>query len=221
MSVSSEFHRPNARRETRLTNPVTNPTLVTDPAPVVFSFGRVTWKGSETAGDNGVFAAALISSQSARRPTGNETARYPGRFPDDLFFACPSVDRSFAIVTKPLAVVFYERLLPGSRIANRLADLGWRVAEAKQAGDIVGLVRSERPLVVVAELQLRTGDLCSVISELKLAPETEHVPVLGYGDPKNQRLADAALAAGARLVVAEAGVCDQLPQLLDHVLAVE
>jgi len=124
-------------------------------------------------------------------------------------------------VTKPLAVVFYERLLPGSRIANRLADLGWRVAEAKQAADIVPLVRSERPLVVVAELELRSGDLCPIIAELKRTPETEHVPFLGYGDPKNQRLVDAALAAGARLIVGEAGVCDQLPQLLDHVLAVE
>ena len=130
-------------------------------------------------------------------------------------------ERSVGWVTKPLAVVFYERLLPGSRVSNRLADLGWRVSEAKAASDIVHLVRTERALVVVAELELRSGDLCPVIAELKASPETEHVPVLGYSNPNNRRLSDAALAAGARLVVAEAGVCDQLPQLLEHVLAVE
>ena len=122
---------------------------------------------------------------------------------------------------KPLAVVFYERLLPGSRVANRLADLGWRVTEAKVPADIVPLVRSERPLLVVAELALRNGDLCAVIAELKRNPETQHVPVLGFVDPKNRQVSDAALAAGAKLVVGDAGIFDQLPQLLDHVLAVE
>lgn len=124
-------------------------------------------------------------------------------------------------VTKPLAVVFYQRLLPGSRVVNRLADLGWRVAEASDPADIPSLVRSEHPLLVIAELELRSGDLCPIIAELTQSPDTLHVPILGYGDPKNQRLSDAALAAGARLVVGEAGVCEQLPQLLEHVLAVE
>jgi hypothetical protein len=45
--------------------------------------------------------------------------------------------------------------------------------------------------------------------------------VLGYGDPKNQKLVDAAVKAGARLVAAETGILDQLPQLLEHVLAVD
>lgn len=124
-------------------------------------------------------------------------------------------------MTKPVAVVFYERLLPGSRVVNRLADLGWRVIEANQPTDILALVRSEHPLLVIAELEAQSGDLCPVIAELSQSPDTEHVPILGYGDPKNQRLSDAALAAGARLVVAEAGVCEQLPQLLEHALAVE
>jgi len=124
-------------------------------------------------------------------------------------------------VTKPLAIVFYERLMPGSRIATKLADLGWRVTEAKSASEIVSLVRQEHPLLVVAELAAKRGDLCAVIAELKRTPETEHVPVLGFIDLKNQELADAALAAGAKLVVGEVGIIDQLPQLLDHVLAVE
>lgn len=124
-------------------------------------------------------------------------------------------------VTKPLAIVFYEKLLPGSRIANRLADLGWRVAEAKLASDLFPMVRDQKPVLVVAELALRTGDLCPVIQQLRGTEGTAHVPVLAYGDPKNTRLVDAAVAAGARLVAAEAGILDQLPQLLEHVLEVE
>lgn len=124
-------------------------------------------------------------------------------------------------MTKPLAIVFYERLLPGSRVVNRLADLGWRVVEAKRPDDIVGLVQAEHPLLVITELELKSGDLCPIITELSQSPETGHVPIIGYGDPKNQKLVDAALAAGARLVVAEAGVCEQLPQLLEQALTVE
>jgi hypothetical protein len=45
---------------------------------------------------------------------------------------------------------------------------------------------------------------------------------LGFCDPKKHRkLADAAVAAGANMVAAEKGILDQLPRLLDHVLAVE
>jgi len=124
-------------------------------------------------------------------------------------------------VTKPLAIVFYEKLLPGSRIGHQLADLGWRVLEVKLASDLLPQVRSQRPVLIVAEVALRTGDLLPVIAELKRLPETSHVPILGYGDPKNQKLVDAALLAGVRLMAAEAGLFDQLPQLLEHVLAVD
>jgi len=82
-------------------------------------------------------------------------------------------------------------------------------------------VRTQKPVVVVAELALRAGDLCPVITELKNDPETRHVPVLGYGDPKNRKLGEAAVKAGVGLVAAEAGILDQLPQLLDHVLALD
>lgn len=135
--------------------------------------------------------------------------------------ASPGRTSTLNAVTKPLAVVFYERLLPGSRVANRLSDLGWRVAEAKRPADIVTLARDERALVVIAEFASRSDEVCRAVTELKRTSETEHVPVLGYGDPAATKLSDAALAAGVSLVVAEAGLFDQLPQLLDHVLAVD
>ncbi len=124
-------------------------------------------------------------------------------------------------VTKPLAIVFYEKLLPGSRLAFRLADLGWRVSEVKLATQLVAEVRAQRPVVVLMELALRTGDSCPVITDLKRDPDIRHVPVLGFGDPKNKKLSEAAIAAGAGLVAAEAGLLEQLPRLLDHLLAVE
>lgn len=124
-------------------------------------------------------------------------------------------------MTQPLAIVFYESLLPGRQVVNKLTDLGYRVHTVQVASSVLETVRREKPIVLVADLALRHGDFCGVIAQLKQDPETAHVPVLGFTNTKNTRLVDAAVAAGAKLVAADTGVLDQLPQLLDHVLAVE
>ncbi len=124
-------------------------------------------------------------------------------------------------MTKPLAIVFHETLLPGSQIANRLTDLGWRVITVNIAANVLGLVRQEKPMLLIAELALRHGDFCGVIQELKTDPEITHIPVLGYTGLRQQKLRNDAVAAGARLVAADTAILEQLPQLLDHALAVE
>lgn len=124
-------------------------------------------------------------------------------------------------MTQPLALVFYEKLLPGSRLAGKLGDLGWRVVEVKPASGLVAQVRTHKPLVLIADLALRQGDLLPVIRELRADPDTAHVPVLGYASADKAGLVETALQAGVNLVAAEAGIIDQLPQLLDHVLAVD
>ena len=124
-------------------------------------------------------------------------------------------------MTKPLAVVFYESILPGSQLANKLADLGWRVLTNGRAADIAELVRKEKPMVVIAELALRQGDFSAVIVELKRDPAVAHIPVIGYTAVKNQKVQDAAVKAGAKLVAADSAILDQLPHLLEHALSVE
>jgi CheY-like chemotaxis protein len=124
-------------------------------------------------------------------------------------------------VTQPLALLFYEALMPGSQLVNRLTDLGYRVQTVQVAASVHEMVRREKPLVLIADLVLRHGDFCGVIAELKHDPETRHVPVLGFTDLRNQILVEAAVKAGAKLVADGSGILEQLPQLLDHVLAVE
>lgn len=124
-------------------------------------------------------------------------------------------------MTKPLAIVFHETLLPGSQIANRLTDQGWRVKTVNIAANVLDLVRREKPMLLVAELALRHGDFCGVIQDLKRDPAIAHVPVIGYTAEKNQKLQDDAVASGAKLVAADSAVLDHLPQLLEQALAVE
>lgn len=124
-------------------------------------------------------------------------------------------------MTKPLAIVFHESLLPGSQISNRLSDLGWRVQTVTVAAAVPDMVRREMPMLLIAELALRHGDFCGVIAELKQDPAIAHVPVIGFTPQKNQKLQDDAVAAGARLVAANSAILEQLPQLLEYALAVE
>ncbi|MFM7101997.1 MAG: hypothetical protein ACKO3N_12590 [Verrucomicrobiota bacterium] len=124
-------------------------------------------------------------------------------------------------MTRPLALVFYEKLLPGSRVAGKLGDLGWRVAEVRPATQLVAQARAQRPLVLVAELTLRPDDLLPFIRDLRAAPDTAHLPVLAFAADGPPGRVEAALAAGVNLVAAEAGIIDQLPQLLEQVLAVD
>ncbi len=124
-------------------------------------------------------------------------------------------------MTKPLAIVFHETLLPGSQIANRLTDQGWRVQTVSIAANVLDLIRREKPMLLVAQLALRHGDFCGVIRELKRDPDVAHVPVIGYTGVRNKKLQEDAVAAGARLVAADSAVLDQLPQLLEQALVVE
>ena len=44
---------------------------------------------------------------------------------------------------QPLAIVFYERLMPGSQLVNRLQDLNYRVLALNNAARLVATVQRE------------------------------------------------------------------------------
>jgi CheY-like chemotaxis protein len=119
-------------------------------------------------------------------------------------------------MSKPLALVCYSNLLPGSQIANRLLDLGYSV-QTVQAGELDATAERDRPMLVVAEVA-RVVDVCSVISKLKANPHTQHIPVLAFSETA---LLAQARQAGASLVASSNAILAQLPQLLEQVLQVE
>ena len=58
-----------------------------------------------------------------------------------------------ARMTEPLALVFYEKLMPGSQIVNRLQDLKYRVQTIGDAASLVEAGEHAKPLLVVADLE--------------------------------------------------------------------
>jgi len=124
-------------------------------------------------------------------------------------------------MTKPLAFVVYENLMPGSKLVNRLQDLGYRVQTLSDAGTLVELAQKETPLVVLLDLYAPQVDTCAVIRLMKSTPATSHIPVVAYAGAKQANLRSAAQEAGAVLVASDEAIITQLPQLLEHALRVD
>lgn len=123
-------------------------------------------------------------------------------------------------MTQPLALVCYEKLLPGSQLVNRLQDLGYRVQVLTGLSDLIEEARRARPMVAVLDLVWRETDPCTAIAGLRGHAETAHIPVVAFVDPRQRQLQEAAVSAGATLVASESGLLAQLPQLLEQALEV-
>lgn len=121
-------------------------------------------------------------------------------------------------MTKPLALLFYEQLLPGSQLINKLQDLGYRVQVIQDADLLADTADREKPMVIVSDLRVRRGDILKSIRLIKGGQETAHIPVLGFHSDHSESFLETAKQAGVALVASDAFIPDQLPQLLEHVL---
>lgn len=123
-------------------------------------------------------------------------------------------------MTQPLALVLYERLLPGTQLVNRLQDLGYRV-QAGHNPELLGtLAEQEKPLLVFADLESTRNNIPDIIARLKQTPATKHLPVIAFAREECTELQEAARAAGA-LVTGDAAILVHLPQLLEQALQVD
>jgi two-component system, cell cycle response regulator DivK len=124
-------------------------------------------------------------------------------------------------MTKPLALVFYERLMPGSQLVNRLQDIGYRVTSLTDPGALAPTAEKEMPMVVLTDLTSAKGKVTDAIRQLRAAPATQHIPVIAFTERTNKSGQDEAVAAGAKLVAIDEALLPQLPRLLEQALEVD
>jgi CheY-like chemotaxis protein len=123
-------------------------------------------------------------------------------------------------VTKPLALMAHERVLPGGQLVNRLQDMGYRVTTTHLAG-LTEVCHAEKPLLVIVDLMPRESDAVSVVERLKSNPETNHLPVIAYAPEKESGLIDSARKAGATLVVTDTAITTHLDRFLQQALQLD
>lgn len=118
---------------------------------------------------------------------------------------------------QPLAIVFYERLMPGSQLVNRLQDLNYRVLAVNNPALLAATVRRESPLLVFVDLEAR-GDIPGAIAKIRAEAATNHVPVIAFATDKKTDLLATAQTAGANLTVGESALSGHLETLLEQAL---
>jgi PleD family two-component response regulator len=123
-------------------------------------------------------------------------------------------------MSKPLAIVYYENLIPGTQLANQLIDLGYRVQVIQDLLGLTETCQQEKPLVVIAEIA-PGGPACSYVARLRQEPSTQHIPVLGYSPAQDAALLAQAREAGVTLLAGHSAIAEHLPRLLDQVLQIE
>ena len=121
---------------------------------------------------------------------------------------------------KPLALIFYERLLPGSQLGNRLTDMGYRVQVLEEASLISQSAREQMPIILLVDLVTKRASICEIIKEVRRNETTSHLPIIGFAPQTNTKVHDEAVKAGATLVAADDALLPQLPHLLEQALEV-
>ena len=124
-------------------------------------------------------------------------------------------------MTEPLAMLLYERVLPGGQLIHRLQDLGYRVQVASGPDTLVDQAQQDTPLVLIADVETRTDQVCAAIRRLKQHAPTSHIPVIAVVAGSRPGPEDAARGAGAEMVVTDAAILAHLRPLLDQALRVD
>ena len=119
-------------------------------------------------------------------------------------------------MTQPLALVVYEKLLPGTQLVNRLQDQNYRVLAVTDAESLTACAEQEKPLFVLADLGSSRNNVCGAISRLRQNPATNHIPVIAFAPDDAADLQAAAREAGATLVASEAAILNHLSQFLEQ-----
>lgn len=121
---------------------------------------------------------------------------------------------------EPLALLVYERLLPGGQLVNQLQDRGYRVHTLSDPSKLAMTAETEKPMLVVVDVSAQTDKIFSEITRLKSSGSTSHIPVIAVAPANNGELQERARTAGAKLVVSDNAIVAHLDQFLEQALEV-
>jgi CheY-like chemotaxis protein len=123
-------------------------------------------------------------------------------------------------MTKPLALLCYEKLMPGVQLKTRLEQLGYRVQTLSDVRELPESAETAGPMLVIVDLFSRQNPVPASIGRLRQNPVTNHLPVIAFASDRDEKQQKAALEAGATLVAGETAMLMHLEPLLDQALLV-
>lgn len=121
----------------------------------------------------------------------------------------------------PLALLLHEKLMPGSQLVSKFETLDFRVATIAEPAELAPTALRLMPMLVVADLTSRRGDVLSAIGEMLRQGATSHVPVIAYAAREEDKVREAAERAGVRILATDATIVQHLPQFVEAALHLE
>ena|SRR5688572_32739550 len=122
---------------------------------------------------------------------------------------------------EPLALLLYEKLIPGGQLVNQLQDRGYRVQTLSDPNSLLSAAETHKPMLALIDLAANAEQVCSEIARLKSNGSTSHIPVIAMAPGANEELHERARSAGAKLVVSDSAILAHLDQFLDQALQLD
>jgi CheY-like chemotaxis protein len=122
-------------------------------------------------------------------------------------------------VTQPLALVYFQRPLPGNQLVNRLQDLNYRVRSVGSAAELATQSKATGVMLVLADVEGAGLELIQKFRVLREDEATRHLPIVAFAD--SQTDLDAAQTAGSTMAVDTTALLAHLSVVLDQALSVD
>jgi len=136
-----------------------------------------------------------------------------------LQFSLPP--RRIGRVDSPLAILYYEDLIPGTQLLHKLEDLRYRVQTAGSPEELLETCGQAGPMFIFLDLVSKRVDTSQLVRQLRQGQATAHIPIIAFADESEAELRSRAEEAGATLVVTDAALLPHLGQFIEQALQVE
>jgi CheY-like chemotaxis protein len=121
-------------------------------------------------------------------------------------------------MAQPLAMLVYDKVLPGTQLGTRLEDRGYRVLSLNDLETLVEQAEREKPMFAVVDFGIKAAAACAAIAKLRQHGPTAHLPVIALTSPSDTNAQESARAAGATLVVHDSIILAHLDQFIEQAL---
>jgi DNA-binding response OmpR family regulator len=123
-------------------------------------------------------------------------------------------------VNEPLALLLSSRGTIATQLAERLEALRYRMVAVADPVQLGPVAETEKPLVVLADLEGREELVARAVGQLRGQASTMHIPVIGFRRELEDAAQTALAARGFTVAASEAAILNHLPQLLEQALDV-
>jgi CheY-like chemotaxis protein len=86
---------------------------------------------------------------------------------------------------------------------------------------LVEAAEEHKPILALVDVAPHSEQVCSQVNRLKSNASTSHIPVIAIAPATDNKVHDAARAAGAKLVVADNAILVHLDQFLEQALQID